>query len=110
MKKILLAIILVLPTLLFSQILDPVEWEFFKEDLGGGEYELFSKQILKMDGICILNLLKMMAPCRLLSLSFNQIAMNLLVPHKRVSPNKNMILILIWSCLIFLKKLYSVKK
>ena len=43
MKKILFTIILVFPTLLFSQIFNPVEWEFSKEDLGGGEYELFFK-------------------------------------------------------------------
>ena len=43
MKKFLFAIILVFPTLLFSQIFNPVEWEFSKEDLGGGEYELVFK-------------------------------------------------------------------
>ena len=60
------------PTLLFSQIFNPVEWKFSKEDLGGGEYELFSKQVLKTGGICILNLLKMTDLTRLLSLSLNQ--------------------------------------
>ena len=43
MKKFLFAIILAFPTLLFSQIFNPVEWEFSKEDLGGGEYELVFK-------------------------------------------------------------------
>lgn len=43
MKKFLLAIILVFPTLLFSQIFNPVEWEFSQEDIGGGEYELVFK-------------------------------------------------------------------
>ena len=43
MKKFLFTIILVFPTLLFSQIFNPVEWEFSKEDLGGGEYELVFK-------------------------------------------------------------------
>ena len=43
MKKFLFAIILVFPTLLFSQIFNPVEWEFSKEDLKGGEYELVFK-------------------------------------------------------------------
>ena len=40
MKKFLFVIILAFPTLLFSQIFNPVEWEFSKEDLGLGEYEL----------------------------------------------------------------------
>ena len=43
MKKFLLAIILVFPTLLFSQIFNPVEWEFSQEDIGGGKYELVFK-------------------------------------------------------------------
>ena len=47
MKKFLFAIILVFPTLLFSQIFNPVEWEFSEEDLGGGEYELFFKASIK---------------------------------------------------------------
>lgn len=43
MKKFLFAIILAFPTLLFSQIFNPVEWEFSKEDLEGGEHELVFK-------------------------------------------------------------------
>ena len=43
MKKFLFAIILVFPTLLFSQIFNPVEWDFSKEDLGSGEYEFVLK-------------------------------------------------------------------
>ena len=43
MKKFLFVIILAFPTLLFSQIFNPVEWEFSKEDLGRGEYELVFK-------------------------------------------------------------------
>ena len=41
MKNFFLATILVFPTLLCSQILDPIEWDFSKKDLGGGVYELF---------------------------------------------------------------------
>ena len=40
MKKFLLAIVLAIPTLLFSQIFNPVEWEFSHEDLGNSEYNL----------------------------------------------------------------------
>ena len=43
MKKFLFIVVLVFPTLLFSQIFNPVAWEFSKKDLGGGEYELFFK-------------------------------------------------------------------
>lgn len=43
MKKFLFSIILLFPTLLFSQIFNPVEWEFSQEDLGGGEYNLIFK-------------------------------------------------------------------
>lgn len=43
MKKFLLAITLVFPALLFSQIFNPVEWEFSQEDLGTGEYKLVFK-------------------------------------------------------------------
>ncbi|MFL2569293.1 MAG: cytochrome c biogenesis protein CcdA [Flavobacteriales bacterium] len=43
MKKFLFVIILAFPTLLFSQIFNPVEWEFSKDDLGPGEYELVFK-------------------------------------------------------------------
>ena len=34
MKKILFIVVLVFPTLLFSQIFNPVTWEFSKKDLG----------------------------------------------------------------------------
>lgn len=40
MKKHLLALLLFLPSLLFSQIFNPVEWTFFQEDLGNSEYNL----------------------------------------------------------------------
>ena len=43
MKKFLFIVVLAFPTLLFSQIFNPVAWEFSKEDFGGGEYELFFK-------------------------------------------------------------------
>ena len=43
MKKILFIVVLVFPTLLFSQIFNPVTWEFSKKDLGGGDYELIFK-------------------------------------------------------------------
>ena len=41
MKKFLFSITLIFPTLLFSQIFNPVQWEFSKEDLGNSEYNLF---------------------------------------------------------------------
>ena len=41
MKKFLFSITLIFPTLLFSQIFNPVQWEFSKEDLGNSEYDLF---------------------------------------------------------------------
>ena len=41
MKKFLFSITLIFPTLLFSQIFSPVEWEFSKEELGNDEYNLF---------------------------------------------------------------------
>ena len=41
MKKFLFSITLIFPTLLFSQIFNPVKWEFSKEDLGNSEYNLF---------------------------------------------------------------------
>jgi len=41
MKKFLFSITLIFPTLLFSQIFSPVQWEFSKEDLGNDEYNLF---------------------------------------------------------------------
>ena len=47
MKKILLVITLVFPTLLFSQIFNPVEWEFSKEDLGDGDYNLVFKATIE---------------------------------------------------------------
>ena len=40
MKKNLLALIFFLPSLLFSQIFNPVEWSFSQEDLGDSEYNL----------------------------------------------------------------------
>ncbi|MDA8963533.1 protein-disulfide reductase DsbD family protein, partial [bacterium] len=40
MKKHLLALLLFLPSLLFSQIFNPVEWTFSQEDLGNSEYNL----------------------------------------------------------------------
>jgi len=41
MKKFLFSITLIFPTLLFSQIFSPVQWEFSKEELGNDEYNLF---------------------------------------------------------------------
>ena len=40
MKKLLFVFAFTLPYFLFSQIFNPVEWEFAQEDLGGGEYNL----------------------------------------------------------------------
>ena len=41
MKKFLFSITLIFPTLLFSQIFSPVQWEFSIEELGNDEYNLF---------------------------------------------------------------------
>lgn len=47
MKKLLFTFLLFIPGLLFSQILNPVEWQFSKEDLGDDEFNLVFKATIE---------------------------------------------------------------
>ena len=47
MKKLLFTFLFFIPGLLFSQILNPVEWQFSKEDLGDDEFNLVFKATIE---------------------------------------------------------------